>query len=44
MSAWFSAGLVHFMRPDWLWALLALPLPWLLWRWRQRHSLSLIHI
>ncbi len=38
MSAWFSAGLVHFMRPDWLWALLALPLPWLLWRWRQRRG------
>lgn len=31
------AGL-HFLRPHWLWALLALPLLWWLWRVRQRRD------
>ena len=35
MSAWLH--LPHFMRPHWLWALLALPALWALWRARQRH-------
>jgi Ca-activated chloride channel family protein len=29
---------LHFLRPDWLWALLALPALWVLWRVRQRRS------
>lgn len=33
-----NVGPVHFMRPHWLWALLALPLPWLLWRWKRRRG------
>ena len=28
----------HFLRPHWLWALLALPALWVLWRHRQRRS------
>jgi len=28
----------HFLRPHWLWALLALPALWMLWRHRQRRS------
>jgi len=28
----------HFLRPHWLWALLALPALWLLWQHRQRRS------
>jgi Ca-activated chloride channel family protein len=28
----------HFLRPHWLWALLALPALWLLWRHRQRRA------
>lgn len=37
MTAWLSA--LHFLRPHWLWALLALPLLWTLWRMkRQRQS------
>ncbi|GAB3515032.1 tetratricopeptide repeat protein [Pseudoxanthomonas daejeonensis] len=46
MSAWLSASLpewlalpaVHFQRPLWLWALLALPLLWWLWRARRRQG------
>ena len=39
IHAWLAdLGLVHFMRPHWLWALLALPLPWLIWRWKQRRD------
>jgi Ca-activated chloride channel homolog len=34
MSAWMSA--LHFLRPHWLWALLALPLLWSLWRMRRQ--------
>lgn len=34
--AWWSA--LHFIRPHWLWALLALPLLWGLWRLKQRQS------
>ena len=29
---------LHFLRPHWLWALLALPLLWWSWRARQRRS------
>jgi Ca-activated chloride channel family protein len=29
---------LHFLRPHWLWALLALPALWALWRHRQRRS------
>ncbi|HLM54355.1 MAG TPA: tetratricopeptide repeat protein, partial [Pseudoxanthomonas sp.] len=29
---------LHFVRPEWLWALLAVPALWMLWRARQRHS------
>ncbi|MEO6517695.1 MAG: tetratricopeptide repeat protein [Pseudoxanthomonas sp.] len=36
MSAWWNA--LHFLRPHWLWALLALPLWWGLWRLRQRQQ------
>lgn len=36
MSAWFEA--FHFLRPQWLWALLALPALWLLWRMRRRND------
>lgn len=30
-SAWAQLPQVHFQRPLWLWALLALPVLWLLW-------------
>jgi len=33
-----SLTALHFVRPGWLWLLLALPALWLLWRWRQRHQ------
>ena len=36
MSVWLHA--LHFVRPHWLWALLALPVLWGLWRVRQRRS------
>ncbi len=36
MSAWLAA--LHFLRPHWLWALLALPPLWALWRLRQRRD------
>ena len=36
MSAWMDA--LHFLRPHWLWTLLALPALWALWRARQRHG------
>ncbi len=36
MSAWLHA--LHFLRPHWLWALLALPALWGLWQVRQRRS------
>ena len=36
MSAWFDT--FHFLRPHWLWALLALPALWMLWRLRQRNN------
>jgi Ca-activated chloride channel family protein len=36
MSAWFDT--FHFLRPHWLWALLALPVLWMLWRLRQRND------
>lgn len=36
MSAWLHA--LHFLRPHWLWALLALPVLWGLWRVRQRRG------
>jgi len=36
MNAWLHA--LHFLRPHWLWALLALPVLWSLWRVRQRRS------
>ena len=29
---------LHFLRPHWLWALLALPALWALWRMRQRRG------
>ncbi|AKC86079.1 VWA domain-containing protein [Pseudoxanthomonas suwonensis] len=42
MSAWLPHWLqwpeLHFLRPLWLWALLALPLLWLLWRRRRRQG------
>lgn len=46
MIAWLSGVLpeglalpaVHFQRPLWLWALLALPLLWLAWRMRRRQG------
>lgn len=39
IHAWLAdVGPVHFMRPHWLWALLALPLPWLIRRWKQRRG------
>ena len=34
---WMQMPQLHFQRPLWLWALLALPLLWLLWR-RRRHQ------
>lgn len=36
MTAWMTA--FHFLRPHWLWALLALPALWALWRMRQRRG------
>ena len=36
MNAWLHA--LHFLRPHWLWALLALPLLWGLWQMRRRRS------
>ena len=36
MSAWWHA--LHFLRPHWLWALLALPMLWGVWRLRQRQQ------
>jgi Ca-activated chloride channel homolog len=36
MNAWLHA--LHFLRPHWLWALLALPVLWGLWRVRQRRG------
>ena len=36
MSAWLHA--LHFLRPHWLWALLALPALWGLWQVRQRRG------
>ena len=36
MSAWLH--MLHFLRPHWLWALLALPLLWGLWRVRRRRG------
>ena len=36
MSEWITA--LHFLRPHWLWALLALPALWALWRVRQRRG------
>ena len=36
MNEMFAA--FHFLRPHWLWALLALPALWALWRHRQRRS------
>jgi len=37
-QSWSQAPQLHFMRPLWLWALLALPLLWLLWRRRHREG------
>ena len=36
MNSWLHT--LHFLRPHWLWALLALPVLWGLWRMRQRRS------
>ncbi len=36
MIDWLSA--LHFLRPHWLWALLALPLLWALWRARRQRQ------
>ena len=36
MSEWLA--LFHFQRPQWLWALLLLPLPWIAWRLRRRQD------
>lgn len=36
MSEWLA--LLHFQRPQWLWALLLLPLPWIVWRLRRRQD------
>ncbi|KAF1722938.1 VWA domain-containing protein [Pseudoxanthomonas wuyuanensis] len=36
MMAWWQS--LHFLRPHWLWALLALPLLWALWRVRRRRE------
>ena len=36
MNAWLHA--LHFLRPHWLWALLALPLLWGVWKVRQRRN------
>ncbi len=36
MIAWLST--LHFLRPHWLWALLALPLLWALWRVRRQRQ------
>ncbi|MFT3755020.1 MAG: VWA domain-containing protein [Pseudoxanthomonas sp.] len=36
MNDWLP--IVHFLRPHWLWALLALPLLWWLWRMRRRRA------
>lgn len=35
MTAWLA--MLHFLRPHWFWALLALPPLWMLWRTRRRH-------
>ena len=35
-NAWAQVPQVHFQRPLWLWALLALPVLWWLWRRRRR--------
>jgi len=40
MPAWLPLELVHFQRPLWLWALLLVPLPWLLWRRRRGAALD----
>ena len=36
MSGWMDS--LHLLRPHWLWALLALPALWALWRLRQRND------
>ena len=36
MSGWMAS--LHLLRPHWLWALLALPALWALWRARQRND------
>lgn len=36
MSGWMES--LHLLRPHWLWALLALPALWALWRMRQRND------
>lgn len=36
MSIWLSS--LHFLRPHWFWALLALPLLWALWRKRRQRQ------
>lgn len=36
MNAWLSS--LHFLRPHWLWALLALPALWWLWRLRRQRG------
>ncbi len=36
MSGWMDT--LHLLRPHWLWALLALPALWALWRMRQRND------
>lgn len=36
MSGWLDS--LHLLRPHWLWALLALPALWALWRMRQRND------
>jgi Ca-activated chloride channel homolog len=39
MTDWLSSLMsVHVLRPQWLWALLALPLLWALWRARRRRE------
>jgi Ca-activated chloride channel family protein len=35
MPAWLPLDLIHFQRPLWLWTLMLVPLPWLLWRLRR---------
>ncbi|WP_148100557.1 hypothetical protein, partial [Stenotrophomonas sp. 278] len=41
--AMMAALPLHFLRPDLLWALLALPLIALLWRWRRRRASVWLH-